>query len=308
MKKKVFVDGSSGTTGLKIFDRLKDRTDIELLVLDEEHRKDPASIKNMINKSDVTILCLPDDASKEAVTMVDNPNTVIIDTSTAFRTNPDFIYGFAELGGFENKIKNSKRIANPGCHASGFIALIYPLVSKGIMSKNAKLSCFSLTGYSGGGKKMIEEYEGEDRDTLLDSPRVYGLNQNHKHLKEMKAICGLESEPVFIPVVGDFYSGMEVTIPLFKGDVNLTKEELIKFYENYYNSDIVHVNQDAEGNFMASNKLSGLDVMEISVQGNDERMTLVARYDNLGKGASGSAIENLNIVLGQEKTTSLKLK
>lgn len=308
MKKKVFIDGSSGTTGLKIFDRLKDRTDIELLILDEEHRKDPASIKNMINKSDVTILCLPDDASKEAVTMVDNPNTVIIDTSTAFRTSPDFVYGFAELGGFENKIKNSKRIANPGCHASGFIALIYPLVSKGIMSKNAKLSCFSLTGYSGGGKKMIEEYEGEDRDTLLDSPRVYGLNQNHKHLKEMKAICGLESEPVFIPVVGDFYSGMEVTIPLFKGDVNLTKEELIKFYENYYNSDIVHVNQDAEGNFMASNKLSGLDVMEISVQGNDERMTLVARYDNLGKGASGSAIENLNIVLGQEKTTSLKLK
>ncbi len=308
MKKKVFIDGSSGTTGLKIFDRLKDRTDIELLILDEEHRKDPSSIRHMINNSDVTILCLPDDASREALAMVDNPNTVIIDTSTAFRTSPDFVYGFAELGGFENKIKKSKRIANPGCHASGFIALIYPLVSKGILSKKAKLSCFSLTGYSGGGKKMIEEYEGENRDTLLDSPRVYGLNQNHKHLKEMKSICGLGSEPVFIPVVGDFYSGMEVTIPLFKGDVNLSKEELIKFYENYYNSDIVHVSKDTEGNFMASNKLSGLDVMEISVQGNDERMTLVARYDNLGKGASGSAIENLNIVIGQEKTTSLKLK
>ena len=309
--KKIFIDGKAGTTGLRIYERLENRKDIEIITLSEELRKDPEARKQAINSADVVFLCLPDVASIEAVSMVENENTVVIDTSTAHRTNPEWAYGFAELSEeFENKIKNGKRIAVPGCHASGFIALIYPLVEAGILSKDALLTCHSLTGYSGGGKKMIAEYEEDGRNTLLDAPRQYGISQNHKHLKEMVKISGLENAPVFSPIVADFYSGMEVTVPLFASmlENGATSEDIKKIYAKKYNGEIVkYVDGSDEEGFLSSVKLGGKDSMEISVHGNDERIILVARYDNLGKGASGAALECLNIVLGNEKTANLDI-
>ena len=309
--KKIFIDGKAGTTGLRIYERLENRNDIEIITLSEELRKDPDARKQAINDADVVFLCLPDVASIEAVDMVENDNTVIIDTSTAHRTNPDWAYGFAELSEeFENKIKNSKRIAVPGCHASGFIALVYPLVEAGILSKDALLTCHSITGYSGGGKKMIAQYQEDDRDVLLDAPRQYGIVQNHKHLKEMVKISGLENAPVFSPIVADFYSGMEVTVPLFASmlENGATAEDIKNIYAKKYNSEIVKYVENAdEDGFLSSNKLGGKDSMEIMVCGNDDRILLVARYDNLGKGASGAALECLNIVLGNEKTANLDI-
>ena len=309
--KKIFIDGKAGTTGLRIYERLENRKDIEIITLSEELRKDPDARKQAINSADVVFLCLPDAASIEAVAMVENDNTVIIDTSTAHRTNPDWAYGFAELSEeFENKIKNGKRIAVPGCHASGFIALVYPLVEAGILSKDVLLTCHSITGYSGGGKKMIAEYEDDDRNVLLDAPRQYGIAQGHKHLKEMVKISGIENAPVFCPIVADFYSGMEVTVPLFTSmlENGKTVEDIKKLYAKKYNSEIVKYveNADEEG-FLSSNKLGYKDSMEITVCGNEERILLVARYDNLGKGASGAALECLNIVLGNEKTANLDI-
>ncbi len=309
--KKIFIDGKAGTTGLRIYERLENRKDIEIITLSEELRKDSGARKQAINSADVVFLCLPDAASIEAVAMVENDSTVVIDTSTAHRTNPDWAYGFAELSEeFENKIKNSRRIAVPGCHASGFIALIYPLVEAGIISKDALLTCHSLTGYSGGGKKMIGEYEDAGRNILLDAPRQYGITQNHKHLKEMVKISGIENAPVFCPIVADFYSGMEVTVPLFKSMLlnGKTVEDIKKIYADKYNTEIVrYVEGPDEDGFLSSNKLGGKDSMEITVQGNDDRIILVARYDNLGKGASGAALECLNIVLGNEKTANLDI-
>ena len=309
--KKIFIDGKAGTTGLRIYERLENRKDIEIITLSEELRKDPDARKQAINSADVVFLCLPDVASIEAVAMVENDNTVIIDTSTAHRTNPDWAYGFAELSPeFEEKIRNGKRIAVPGCHASGFIALVHPLVEAGILSKDALLTCHSLTGYSGGGKKMIAEYEDEERDVLLGAPRQYGVTQSHKHLKEMVKISGIENAPVFSPIVADFYSGMEVTVPLFRSMLQngTTIEDIKKLYAEKYNTEIVkYVDSADEEGFLSSVKLGGKDSMEISVHGNEDRFILVARYDNLGKGASGAALECLNIVLGNEKTANLDI-
>ncbi|MBQ2718153.1 MAG: N-acetyl-gamma-glutamyl-phosphate reductase [Clostridia bacterium] len=307
--KKIFIDGRAGTTGLRIYERIN-RDDLEMIILSDEERKNPERRKWALNNCDLAFLCLPDDASREAVSMIENDNVVVIDTSTAHRTNPDWAYGFPELGDeFYQKIKNSKRIAVPGCHASGFIALIYPLVKAGLIDKDIALSCFSLTGYSGGGKKMIAEYEAEGRDKLLDAPRVYGISQQHKHLKEMVAITGLDTAPIFCPIVAPFYSGMEVTVPLFKKDLNGSVEQIKNVYKSTYNTAFVSFcdNSDENG-FLSSGALSGLDSMQISVFGNDERITLVARYDNLGKGASGAAIECMNIVLGLDKEKGLILK
>lgn len=307
--KKIFIDGRAGTTGLRIYERIN-RDDLEMIILSDEERKNPERKKWALNNCDLAFLCLPDDASREAVSMIENDNVVVIDTSTAHRTNPDWAYGFPELGDeFYQKIKNSKRIAVPGCHASGFIALIYPLVKAGLIDKDIALSCFSLTGYSGGGKKMIAEYEAEGRDKLLDAPRVYGISQQHKHLKEMVAITGLDTAPIFCPIVAPFYSGMEVTVPLFKKDLNGSVEQIKNVYKSTYNTAFVSFcdNSDENG-FLSSGALSGLDSMQISVFGNDERITLVARYDNLGKGASGAAIECMNIVLGLDKEKGLILK
>ena len=307
--KKVFIDGSAGTTGLRIYERLENRKDIELLKLSEKNRKDKNARKDAINNADIAFLCLPDDAARESVSLCENEDTVIIDTSTAHRTAKGWVYGFPELSpGRKAEIAASKRIAVPGCHASGFISLIYPLIENGIIEKSALLSCFSVTGYSGGGKKMIAEYEGENRDILLSSPRQYSIGQTHKHLPEMSAVTGLENYPVFSPVVADFYSGMTVTVPLFAGMINGGAEDIKKIYKQKYTGPIVSYVENADENgFIAANKLSGKDSMEISVAGNDERILLISRYDNLGKGASGAAIECMNIVLGLPETTGLNV-
>lgn len=308
--KKIFIDGRAGTTGLRITDRLAARPELELIALSEEERKDPASRKRAINSADVVFLCLPDAAAEEAVSFAENPDTVILDTSTAHRTAPGWAYGFPELSPeFETRIRTSKRIAVPGCHASGFIALVRPLVEAGLIGRDLPLSCFSLTGYSGGGKKMIAQYEAEGRDVLLDAPRQYGLNQQHKHLKEMKAVSGLGRAPVFCPVVSDFCSGMEVTVPLF---ADMLKRggaaDIREVYREMYAGPVVRYteNPDADG-LLSAGALSGKDSMEISVFGNEERILLTARYDNLGKGASGAAVECLNIVLGTDKIKGLNL-
>lgn len=309
--KKVFIDGKAGTTGLRIYERLSGREDIELIALPEELRKDREARRQALNSADVAFLCLPDDAAREAVSLVDNPNTAIIDASTAHRTLPDWAYGFPELGkDFEDKVKNSKRIAVPGCHASGFVALVFPLVEAGILPKTAELTAFSLTGYSGGGNKMIAEYEDDNRDKLLDAPRQYALGQTHKHLPEMTVITGLEKAPVFCPIVGDFYSGMEVTIPLFKTQLQdgKTIEDIKNAYKEKYQGPMVKFVEGAdEGGFMSAGALSGNDTMQISVAGNDERILLIARFDNLGKGASGAAVECMNIVLSQPATKNLEI-
>ena len=307
---KIFIDGKAGTTGLRIYERLESFEGIELISLDDEKRKDPECRKAALNSADIAFLCLPDDAARESVSLIENENTVVIDTSTAHRTLDSWAYGFPELSAsHREKIKNSKRIAVPGCHASGFISLIYPLVEAGILKNTEKLSCFSLTGYSGGGKKMIADYE-EEPDELLSAPRQYALTQSHKHLKEMVKISGIENAPVFCPVVGDFYSGMEVTVPLFKSDLEdgYGIEDIKKIYKNKYTGPIVTYCDDlSENGFISAGLLSGKDTMVISVFGNDDRFILTARYDNLGKGASGAAVECLNILLGNSDTNGLEV-
>ena len=305
---KVFIDGSAGTTGLRIYERLGNRSDLELMILPDALRKDPAARAEMLNSADIAFLCLPDQAAREAVSLVTSPNTVVIDTSTAHRTNPDWAYGFAELTGKRAAVQASHRIANPGCHASGFVSLIAPLVENGLLKADARLSCFSLTGYSGGGKNMIADYESPDRNPLLKGPRQYGLTQAHKHLPEMMKICGLDNAPVFCPVVGDFYSGMEVTVPLFASDLKGGIEEIKALYKNYYASGLVKFAEEADPDGMLSAAaFSGRDDMSVSVYGNDDRIILVSRFDNLGKGASGAAIQNMNIVLGIDESTGLNV-
>ena len=302
---KIFIDGSAGTTGLRIFQRLADRPKLNILTLPEELRKDTEARRVALNSADIAFLCLPDAAAREAVTLVDNPNTVIIDTSTAHRTADGWTYGFPELVGTD-AVATAKRIANPGCHASGFVALVAPLVRAGLIKADARLTCFSLTGYSGGGKPMIATYEAADRDPLLGAPRQYGLAQTHKHLPEMAVVCGLHHDPVFCPIVGDFYSGMEVTVPLFGCDVNGTMEDVKAAYRATYTGRLVTYCDEAdESGFLSAAALSGRDSMQITVSGNAERILLTARFDNLGKGASGAAIQNMNILLGVDETTGL---
>ncbi|MBR2714754.1 MAG: N-acetyl-gamma-glutamyl-phosphate reductase [Ruminococcus sp.] len=305
---KVFIDGSAGTTGLRIFDRLRERKDLELIILSDELRKDINARREALNSCDIAFLCLPDKAAIEAVSLIENKNTAVIDTSTAHRVNEDFTYGFAELLESYDVIRNSKRIANPGCHASGFNALIAPLTKAGILRKDANLSCFSLTGYSGGGKQMIAQYEEAERNVLLDAPRMYGLTQSHKHIPEMVKVCDLEVAPAFCPVVGDFYSGMQVTVPIFKSDVNGNINDIKDVYKSVYTGKVVHFDDEcSEDGFMSSNALSFKDDMQITVCGNDDRILLVSRFDNLGKGASGSAIQNMNILLNVDECTGLNI-
>lgn len=307
--KKVFIDGKAGTTGLRIYERISDRNDIDLILLSDDERKDPVARKRALNSCDVAFLCLPDDAAREAVAMIENPDVVVIDASTAHRTTSGWSYGFPELSeSFEKNIRSSKRIANPGCHASGFIALVYPLVEAGIVSPSVLLSCHSITGYSGGGKKMIADYDSPERDLLLNYPRQYGITQQHKHLKEMKYITGIETAPVFCPIVSDFYSGMEVTVPLFAENLNMgySIEDIKRVYRNKYNGNIVkYVEASDSEEFLSAGTLAGKDSMFISVYGNEERMILVALYDNLGKGASGAAVECMNMVFGVSPETGL---
>lgn len=316
MKTKVFIDGREGTTGLRIEERLENREDIEPLSIDPEKRKDVNERRKFLNAADLVFLCLPDAAAKEAVSLIENPNTRVIDASTAHRTARGWAYGFPELSPEHRAaIAHGKRVANPGCHATGFISLAYPLVQKGIMPAYYPVCAFSLTGYSGGGKKMIAEYEGEDRSPELDAPREYGLNQQHKHLKEMTAITGLVKEPLFTPIVADYYSGMIVTLPLYGSMLRAgcTVGFLRDFFAEYYaGSKFIKVaplgKEAGSRGFLSGNAASGWDGLEIYVTGNDERIQLNARFDNLGKGASGAAVQCMNIMMGCQEETGLHLE
>jgi N-acetyl-gamma-glutamyl-phosphate reductase len=302
----VFIDGSAGTTGLRIRDSLADRKDLRLMILPEDLRKDPSARADALNSADISFLCLPDTASIEAVSFVTDPHGVIIDTSTAHRTAEGWIYGMPELSGQREKIALAKRIANPGCHATGFIALIAPLVENGLLSSDVRLSAFSLTGYSGGGKKMIAEYEAPDTDPLYRAPRQYGLGQTHKHLPEMSVVCGLQHAPVFCPIVAPYYAGMEVTVPLTPADTSASPEEIRKVYRDYYHSGLIRFAEAPDENgFLSAGAMAGRDSLEVSVFGNGERILLISRFDNLGKGASGAAIQNMNIALGLDEAEGL---
>ncbi|MBR2354481.1 MAG: N-acetyl-gamma-glutamyl-phosphate reductase [Clostridia bacterium] len=308
--KKIFIDGSVGTTGLRIYERLSGRADVEMITLPEEKRKDPEARRKALNACDIAFLCLPDAAAIEAVSMIENPNVTVIDASTAHRTLEGWCYGFPELSEERAKrLKSAKRIAVPGCHASGFISLVYPLIEAGFLSDDAKLTCHSITGYSGGGKKMIADYEADEVDFLLVAPRQYGLTQQHKHLKEMKAITGLKEAPIFCPIVSDFYSGMMVTVPIFASDLKKgSLEEIRALYQEKYTGPIVQYVEHVDvAGFLSAHTVAQKDSMIVTVEGNEDRILLIAVYDNLGKGASGAAVECMNYVMGVDPTTGLEL-
>ncbi|MCD8133823.1 MAG: N-acetyl-gamma-glutamyl-phosphate reductase [Clostridiales bacterium] len=314
-KKKIFIDGSEGTTGLRIFERFTGRDDIELLKIPSESRKDPAVIKQFIHDSDITFLCLPDAAAREAAALAEDEEVILIDTSTAHRTEPGWAYGYPELSPEHREaIRTNRRIAVPGCHATGFITLVYPMIASGILPRTYPVSAFSLTGYSGGGKKMIAEYEGDDREQELLAPRQYGLSQMHKHLKEMKAVTGLSKAPLFSPIVADYYSGMLVSVPVYTDMLNGTQtpESVHALFEKHFAGEqfvkVMPFGAEADSrNFLGSNNRSGWDGIEIFVTGNEDRILLSSRFDNLGKGASGAAIQCLNIVLGCNEAKGLNL-
>lgn len=311
-KYKIFVDGAVGTTGLRIFDRLGSAEDIELLTLPEVSRKDLSARSEKVREADLTFLCLPDEASKALVAQAPS-EARICDTSTAHRVHPDWIYGFAELSGQADKIKNANRVAVPGCHATGYIALVRPLIEKGVLSADYPLSCHSLTGYSGGGKSMIAEYQAESRAEKFNAPRVYGLSLKHKHLPEMKALTGATEPPIFTPVVADYYSGMLVTVPLPFSALQAVDsgEKIANLYAEYYQgAKLIKVRSFAsmpEDGMLAANALAGKDGLEIFVYANETQFLLCARFDNLGKGASGAAVQCMNLMLGREETAGLAL-
>ena len=303
---KVFIDGSAGTTGLRIYERLGSRKDIELLSLSEELRKNTDDRRRMLNSADIAFLCLPDKAAVEAVSFIENPNVAVIDTSTAHRTDPDWIYGFAELSAdHRSAIQTGKRIANPGCHASGFIASVYPLVKNGVIPAEFPLTAYSLTGYSGGGKSLIAEYEDENRDVRHESHRIYGTTLTHKHLPEMQMVCGLKNKPVFSPILGDFYAGMATSILLPGFDAQKVWECLNDHYTGQKLISVAPLGGDEP--IIYASTLAGKDTMRIQVSGHSEQTMVTAIFDNLGKGASGAAIQNMNILLGVDETTGLNL-
>lgn len=314
MKFKVFIDGKEGTTGLKIFDRLEKRSDLEVLLIDEDKRKDSEERKKLINASDVTFFCLPDQAAVEAAALVESDKVKIIDASTAHRVNPAWVYGFPELSKQQREaVKASHRIANPGCYATGFISLMHPLVKGGIVPADYPVSCHAISGYSGGGKKMIAAYADENRSAEYNSVRQYGLSQSHKHQKEMQMLSGLEYTPMFNPAVADFYSGMTVSVPLFTRLLSkkVTPADVLEYFKDYYKDEhFVRVmplmgEGVLEGGFLPSNSLADTNFLDIFVFGNEERILVAACLDNLGKGASGAAVQNMNIALGIDEKTGL---
>ena len=312
MKPKIYIDGKEGTTGLQIYERLGSRDDIELLLIDEDKRKDTEERKKFLNAADIVFLCLPDAAAREAVTLIENDRTRVIDASTAHRTAEGWDYGFAELSAARRAaIAQSGRVANPGCHATGLIASVYPLIQMGLMPADYPLTIFSLTGYSGGGKKMIAEYEGEGRDPKLDSPRIYGLNLHHKHLPEMQKVCGLTYPPVFCPVVDDYYKGMAGTIQLHNAlltghpSAQDIRDKLAAYYEGQKLVTVAPFG--GEDPMIAANTLAGKDSLQLIVCGHEEQTIVTALFDNVGKGASGAAVQNMNIMLGLDETTGLSL-
>ena len=310
-KAKIFIDGSEGTTGLRINERFADRDDIEIIRIDPEKRKDVDERRKMINMSDITFLCLPDDAARESVSLIENENVRIIDSSTAHRTAEGWSYGLPELAAsFRENIRNGRRIAVPGCHATGFMVLAYPLVSGKVIDDDYPLTVTSVSGYSGAGKKTIALYEDENRDSEYDSPRFYALGQEHKHLPEMMVIAGLKRKPIFSPIIADYYSGMVVNLPIYAEYMKGVKgvDGMYEYMKDYYAGEkFIHVYRDEELKFMPCNKCSGWDGLNIYVTGNDERIVLCSQFDNLGKGASGAAIQCMNIMLGFEEDTGLVL-
>jgi len=311
VKPRIFIDGSEGTTGLQIADRLAGRDDLELIYIDPDKRKDPDEIRRMMSLSDITFLCLPDAAAREAVTLAEGLSVRIIDASTAHRTAQGWVYGFPELlPGQRGKIANAKYLANPGCHATGFLSVAAPLVQGGILPKNYPVSCYSLTGYSGGGKKMIASYENEKTADMY-SPRVYGLSMNHKHLPEMKAYSGLDLPPAFSPIVDDYYKGMATSIMVQNSALNkcVTAKDIHAYLSEFYaDGNIISVRPLGDGTGMLpANALSGSDRLEICVSGSEDHTIITALFDNLGKGASGAAVQNMNLMLGFEETTGLSL-
>lgn len=314
MAVKVYIDGQEGTTGLKILERFEGRNDIELIRISEEKRKDSAERARLINSADYVFLCLPDEASREAVSFVDNDHVRIIDASTAHRTNPDWAYGFPELSAeHREKISKSNRVAVPGCYASGFASIVYPLVNNGVIPADFPVFAYATSGYSGAGKKAIAVYEGEDKPFEFNSPRQYALSQQHKHLPEMKAVSGLEYTPMFNPIICDYFSGMVVSVPIQTRMLadSVTAEQIHAMYEKHYaGSKMVEVMplmsmEEQKSFFLASNTLSGVNKLQVFVFGNDEQILLCARLDNLGKGASGAAVQCLNIMMGIDETTGL---
>ena len=303
---KVFIDGSAGTTGLRINERLANRTDLELIKLPDALRKDENARKEALFAADIAFLCLPDAAAIEAVALAEGSNVKIIDTSTAHRTHDDWAYGFAELSKQHREaIRNSRRVANPGCHASGFIASVYPLVHSGILPADFPLTAYSLTGYSGGGKSLISEYEDPDRDPRHDSHRIYGTTLKHKHLPEMKKICGLAQAPVFSPILGDFYEGMATTILLPGFDCQKVFDCLNAHYEGEKLVTVAPLGGDEP--LIYANTFDGKDSMRLTVSGHESQTMVTALFDNLGKGASGAAIQNMNILLGVDEATGLNI-
>ena len=310
MKPVVFIDGKEGTTGLQIYDRLTPRKDIELILIDDEKRKDPAERKKCLNAADLVFLCLPDEAAKEAVAMIDNPNTRVIDASTAHRTAPGWDYGFPELSrAHREAIVKSKRVANPGCHASGFISCVYPLVQLGLIYPDQALHCYSLTGYSGGGKKLIAEYQDPDRDPRHGSARIYGTNLQHKHLAEMVHVCGLEEPPVFSPILGDYIQGMATTVMLRNDTLPgaPTAYNIFNILDAYYEGQAFVSVAPFGGDepVIYSDTLVGTNQLRLIVCGHDKQTTVTALFDNLGKGASGAAVQNMNLMLGFDETAGL---
>ncbi len=314
MSVKVYIDGQEGTTGLKILERFEGRNDIELLRISEDKRKDSAERARLINMSDYTFLCLPDDAAREAVSFAENDHVRIIDASTAHRTNPAWAYGFPELSPeHREKIRTSNRVAVPGCYASGFASVVYPLISNGIIPADFPVFAYATSGYSGAGKKAIAVYESDDKPFEFNSPRQYALSQQHKHLPEMQAVSGLTYKPMFNPMVCDYFSGMVVSVPLQTRMLPkaVTAQEVHEMYEKHYTgANMVEVMplmsaDEQKSFFLASNTLSGKNKLQVFVFGNDEQMLLCARLDNLGKGASGAAVQCLNIMMGIDETTGL---
>lgn len=309
-KPKIYIDGQEGTTGLQIYDRLGAREDIELLRIDEDKRKDVAERKKLLNAADLVFLCLPDDAAVEAVSLIENPDTRVIDASTAHRTAPGWAYGFPELSAKHRAdILSAKRVANPGCHASGFIASVYPLVQLGVLSPDHPLCAYSLTGYSGGGKKLIAEYQDPQRDPRHASARIYATGLHHKHIPEMVHVCGLSTAPVFHPVLGDYIQGMATTVMLRNDTLpgGPTAYNLYNILEAYY-QDAAFVSVAPFGGeepVIYSNTLVGTNQLQLIVCGHEEQTTITALFDNLGKGASGAAVQNMNLMLGFDEAAGL---
>lgn len=296
---KVYIDGQAGTTGLQIYERLKNREDIELLLIQKDKRKDNTERRKMFEKADLSILCLPDQAAIEAAELAKGTKTKLIDASTAHRTQ--WTYGFPELSKIHRqKIKEADHVANPGCHATGFISIVYPLVQAELIQPDQIVHAFSLTGYSGGGKKMISQYENK-KDEELFAPRIYGLTMNHKHLPEMKKICGLDKEPLFTPVVDDYFNGMLVSVQISQS----VQKVLAVFKEAYNDEPLIEIVEQSE-NMLSANEMKNSDHLKIYVNGNDHASIISASFDNLGKGACGAAIQNMNLMLGFPEMTGLR--